>query len=178
LSAALITASSGVLVAVIVYTLNTLTQLRAERKRIRVDRLATQLRDLYGPLNALVDVNERLWTALHDAGMPSAESRRSKGPTAQDPPLWEEWYTNALLPISKRMRDLLLENADLLIAFEFPEEVKSFCAHVAAAEVATASPSFELTRKKLWINHPGTPFVRYVRNSYHTLKKQHSALVG
>lgn len=80
MSAAVITASASILVAVLVFTLNQRAQIRQERRQARLARINSQLRELYGPLNALVDVNERIWEALHDSGLPP---ERSGGPGAE-----------------------------------------------------------------------------------------------
>lgn len=75
-----------------------------------------QLRELYGPLNALVDVNERLWTALRESHLPPQEDRR---PAAGEED-WRIWRDNALMPINRRMRDLIIEHADLLVGSDVP----------------------------------------------------------
>jgi hypothetical protein len=74
-SAAVITASASVLVAVLVFVLNQRAQIRQERRQARLARVNSQLRELYGPLNALVEVNERVWDALRDSGLPGKADR-------------------------------------------------------------------------------------------------------
>jgi len=75
MTAAVITASTSVVVAVLVFVLNIRSQQLLERHRAQLDRLNSQLRKLYGPLYALVDVNEHLWNALRDSILPPAAER-------------------------------------------------------------------------------------------------------
>ena len=55
--AAVIAASSTVVVAMLAFALNQWGQARAERRQARLARLDAQVRDLYGPLKALTDSN-------------------------------------------------------------------------------------------------------------------------
>jgi hypothetical protein len=75
-SAAIITASASILVAVLVFILNLRAQVHQERRQARLARVSSQLRELYGPLNALVDVNERIWEALRESHLPRTDGRR------------------------------------------------------------------------------------------------------
>jgi hypothetical protein len=58
MTAAVIAASASVLVAVLAYILNQRGQVRQELRQARLARVSSQVRELYGPLNAMVDVNE------------------------------------------------------------------------------------------------------------------------
>lgn len=172
MTAAVITASAGLVVAVLVYVLNQRAQVQAERRQAQLARVNSQLRDLYGPLHALVDVNERIWEALRTAGLPPREQRESA--IRWEP--WQDWMTHSLMPANTRMRDLLLAHADLLIDADFPEPLREFCAHVTSYEVllSTDSDGHGLAL----IRHPGTPYVEYVRDSFARLKAEQARLLS
>ncbi|MGC5561655.1 hypothetical protein ACPYPG_02270 [Streptomyces sp. FR-108] len=172
MKAAVITASAGILVAVLVFVLNQLGQARTERRQAKLDRVNSQLRDLYGPLYALVDVNERIWEALHDAGLPSKRQREHS--TEWEP--WHTWVDRALMPANIKMRDLVLNHADLLLDGELSPAVQQFCAHVTSYEVllstGTSSGGHALIR------HPGSEYVNYVRRSFRRLQTEQSTLLS
>ncbi|WP_433533130.1 hypothetical protein ACQPYA_14600 [Micromonospora sp. CA-263727] len=180
MTAAVITASASIVVAVLVFVLNQRAQVRAERRRVRLDRVASQLRDLYGPLHALVDVNERLWQALRDTGLPGDAERRSDGGLTQaQQEQWTRWLQHGLMPANVKMRDLILDHADLVIEAGMPEPLRAFCAHVAAYEVLLSSRGADAgDGGPALIGHPGAPYVDYVRRSFDALKLEHHRLTA
>ena len=169
---AVITASASVVIAVLVFVLNQRGQVRQERRQARLARINSQLRDLYGPLYALVDVNERIWESLRTSGLPTKQQRESD-------PQWEEWHLwrdEALMPANKKMRDLIVSHADLLIEPDVPAPLQDFCAHVSSYEVLLSTEGRDVGRKAL-IRHPGGPYVDYVRNSFARLKAEQHRLL-
>lgn len=172
MSAAVITASASIIVAVLAFVLNQRAQLARERRQAQLARVNLQLRELYGPLNALVDVNERLWTALRESHLPPQADRRS-GDGEED---WRLWRDNALIPANRKMRDLIIEHADLLVESEVPQPLKEFCAHVSSQEIIMAGER-EGARADILIRHPGTTYVSYVANTYLDLKREQRQLL-
>ncbi|MEU8430323.1 hypothetical protein [Micromonospora sp. NPDC048169] len=173
MTAAVIAASASVLVAVLVFTLNQIGQFRQERRQAKLSRINSQLRDLYGPLNALVDVNERIWTAMRSEGLLPAQSERTpEGGTD----VWRRWRDHALQPANRRMRDLIIEHADLLIGVEVPQVFRDFCAHVAAQEIVIEGEDGHVKEAAL-IRHPGANFVAHVHEAFAALKKEQAALL-
>lgn len=158
--------------AVLVYSLNQRGLLRQERRQAKLARINSQLRELYGPLNALVDVNERLWEALRATRLPAQDERHAGGGSEE----WHRWRDLALMPANRDMRDLILRHADLLVEDHAPRALRDFCAHVAALEVALAGyPSG--VREKALIEHPGAAYVDYVREAFASLKGQQQQLL-
>ncbi|UJW32579.1 hypothetical protein L3Q67_01960 [Saccharothrix sp. AJ9571] len=172
-SAAVITASASVLVAVLVFVLNQRAQIRQERRQARLVRVNSQLRELYGPLNALVEVNERVWEALRESGLPGKADRN---PLRADGD-WRRWRDQALRPVNLQMRDLIVEHADLLVEPDLPRPLRDFCAHVTSLEIVLAAEA-EGVQDKALIGHPGTPFVNYVREAFLRLKQDQQRLLA
>src|SRR5580704_16150176 len=159
-SAAIITASASILVAVLVFILNQRAQVRQERRQAHLARISSQLRELYGPLNALVDVNERIWGALRESHLPTQAERRPETGTDD----WRRWRDYALMPANRRMRDLIIEHADLLVETDVPQPLRDFCAHVTSLEIVLASETEGLKERAL-IGHPGMAYITYVRTA-------------
>jgi hypothetical protein len=178
MAAAVITAAATFVVAIIAFMLNQWSQRHLERRQAQVARISQQLRQLYGPLNALVDSNEYIWEALRLTTLPSAEHRRRGNLSEADRAIWERWLTCAFMPANRKMRDLIVEHADLLIEPEIPESLRLFCAHVAASEVTLVETSEGGARPDILIRHPGASYVTYVRNSFKTLKADQLRLLG
>ena len=172
-SAAVITASASILVAVLVFILNQRAQIRLERRQARLNRVNSQLRELYGPLNALVDVNERLWEQLRQTQLPPQAERTPQGGTDE----WRRWRDHALMPFNRRMRDLIVEHADLLVEVDVPQPLRDFCAHVTALEVVIIAER-DNEKERALIGHPGAAYVEYVRDTFASLKNEQQRLLS
>jgi hypothetical protein len=170
--AAVITASASVIVAVAVFILNQRAQIRMEQRQARLMLINGQLRELYGPLNALVDVNERLWESLRETSLPGRAERRPGEGNDE----WRRWRDSVLMPANRQMRDLILDRADLLIEDHIPSPLLDFCAHVAAREVALAGRA-EGFPERATVPHPGAYYVSYVRDSFTSLKTEQRRLL-
>lgn len=171
-SAAVITASASILVAVLVFILNQQAQYRQERRQARLGRVSCQLRELYGPLNALVDVNERIWEKLRESRLPPQAERQPDVGTED----WSRWRDYALMPANRRMRDLIIEHADLLVETEVPQPLRDFCAHVMSFEVVLVAET-QGSKEASLIPHPGAAYVAYVRSTYEDLKDEQQRLL-
>lgn len=170
--AAIITAGATILVAVLVFILNQRAQVRLERRQASLARVSSQLRELYGPLNALVDVNERIWEALRESRLPPRVERRPDIGTED----WLRWRNHALLPVNRTMRDLIIEHADLLVETDVPQPLRDFCAHVTSLEIVLAAEADGIKERAL-IGHPGAAYVTYVRDTFTYLKSEQHHLL-
>jgi hypothetical protein len=179
MSAAVITASASVLVAVLVFVLNQRGQLRLERRKARLSRINSQLRELYGPLNVLVDTNETIWRTLRSTAIPAQDERRAGAMTDAEREAWRRWVAEALMPLNRTMKDLIISHGDLLVEEEMPEPLKSLCAHVLAHEVLLADNSGgDGAARGALIRHPGDTYVTYVRETFAKLKAEQLRLLG
>jgi hypothetical protein len=178
MSAAIIAASATIVVAVLAFIFNQYSQARQERRQGHLARVNRQLRELYGPLFALSDVNERIWEALRADGLPRVSDRTAE--TFQRD--WSKWRDEFLMPTNLRMRDLIVEHADLLAEADFPDALRDFCAHVGSCEVTLAGGaaprSGEGAPPTVHIEHPGSEFVDYVRGSFARLRAEQHRLLS
>jgi hypothetical protein len=136
---------------------------------------------LYGPLHALVRVNELVWNSLRDNSVlpPSAERVDARQLGERELGTWKARLSHSLMPVNQRMRDLILEHADLIIEAEMPGPLLDFCAHVSAYEVLLLSEDGSGgTAGNRLICHPGVAYVDYVDRSFATLKTRQSRLIA
>jgi hypothetical protein len=180
MATAVITASASVIVAVLVFALNRQNQYQFERRQALLARVNSQLRELYGPLHALVNVNELVWKSLRDGSvLPASDERIDAGQlNKQELVTWKAWLGHSLMPANVKMRNLILEHADLIIETEMPGPLLAFCAHVSAYEVLLLSESepSQLGGSRL-IGHPGEPYVDYIHRSFARLKAEQARLL-
>lgn len=167
LSAAIITACASITVAVLAFLLNQHAELRRERRQAELARINAQLRELYGPLNALVDINERIWEAMRLDSLPARPERRAGSGTQE----WRRWRDLALMPANRHMRNLIVEHADLLIEDHVPQPLRDFCAHVASLDIVLSSQQEGIYEPTL-IRHPGAEYTDYVCESFAHLKRR------
>ncbi|MET8777113.1 hypothetical protein ABZV58_19080 [Nocardia sp. NPDC004654] len=169
--AALITAVTTVAVAGLAYLLNQRGQIAQERRQARLRRVSRQIRELYGPLHVMVDINEQIWEKLRESHLPASARRRPDLATDS----WRRWRDHALMPVNRAMRDLIVEHADLVPEYEVPEPLLNFCSHVAAVEVQLAAESDSVYVHPL-VPHPGAAYVQYVRDTFGRLKAEQQKL--
>lgn len=172
MAAAVITASASVLIAMFAFIFNQRAQIQQERRQIRLSLVNSQLRELYGPLNMLVDVNERLWERMRSSGLPDQKERNPLMATED----WRRWRDGALMPANRKMRDIIILHADLLVEADVPTPLRDFCAHVDSMEIALTSKDSNIWRTPL-IPHPGSPYVTYIRTSFSLLKREQQRLL-
>ncbi|WP_426507721.1 hypothetical protein ACPPVO_55645 [Dactylosporangium sp. McL0621] len=171
--AAIVSASSSVVVAVVVFVLNQWSHARREHRQTRLAIVSAQIRDLFGPLKVAVESNEEVWRALRASKLPDGSLRRGADPTDGERATWSSWFEGALMPENRRIRDLILTHSDLIPGDDLPDVLRDFCAHVAACEVALARQD----EPEVLIGHPGAAFVEYVRSTFADLRAKQAALL-
>lgn len=175
ISAACVSLIGGIMI----FLLNQRSQITLERRQAQINRIGNQLRLLYGPLCVLVDVNEAIWEKLRESQLPDQATRRSGTPLPQaEHERWKSWRNIAFMPANMRMRDLIIEHADLIIGPSLPSPLRIFCAHVTASEVLISGES-DASRvvQGALIGHPGKSYVEYVRQSFADLKAEQARLL-
>ena len=181
MATAVITASASAIVAVLVFVLNRQNQYQFERRQALLARVNAQLRELYGPLQALVHVNELVWKSLRDSSaLPAGNERIDMGQLGKhELGTWMAWLNHSLMPANVRMRDLILDHADLIIEAEMPGPLLAFCAHVSAYEVILRSNAESgVHAGNRLIGHPGDVYVHYVDRSFAALKDEQARLLA
>ncbi|MEU2670061.1 hypothetical protein ABZ622_14535 [Streptomyces sp. NPDC007164] len=177
MNAAMVTACATILVAIMAYWMNHQGEDRRYLKNARIDRVNSQLKELYGPLLVLTETNERAWSEYYrryilPAGYP--DENPLPGP---EEARWHIWVEAVFAPTAQKMKDLITARGDLIIEGELPLVVQQFCAHAATYDALLANWGGAGARKSTLIRHPGSDFLSYVRKSYRSLKAEHELLL-
>ncbi|XP_039255317.1 uncharacterized protein LOC120332178 [Styela clava] len=128
-------------VAVTSFFLNARYERIQVQKEIKLNRIQSQIKDLYGPLygNRLVsDTSYRAVMKSHK-GLKKylSEARRKKD--AEMIHCWRSYVWNVLYPLDKAAVDLILNNAHLIAQGEFPKEFEQLLMHAARMEFVMES---------------------------------------
>ncbi|MFE6500885.1 hypothetical protein [Kitasatospora sp. NPDC057738] len=176
--AAMVTACASILIAVMAYWLNHQGETRRSLRKAQIDRVSSQLKDLYGPLLILAETNEKAWSeyrrryilpvgsGLDEIPLPELEEKR-----------WHTWVESVFAPTAQRMREIVTTRGDLIIGGEMPPVVLEFCAHAATYNALLANWEAASPSKSTLIRHPGNGFLSYIRESYGSLKAEQALLL-
>jgi hypothetical protein len=151
------------------------------RRKERLDRVNKQLKLLYGPLYALNRSSNIAWSAFRKRLRPDASFvfDRDHPLTQSELEAWRRWLLTVFKPIHEEMLATITKNSDLLIGAEFPEALKTFCAHAAAYKVV-----FEQWSKNDFSEHfavvayPADDLNEYLETSFRKLKSEQGRLLG
>lgn len=105
-----------------------------QRRNDRLDRVNSQLRDLYGPLLALVSSGSLLFARWRETEFPPLLEGWA-GATPEDKQQWRLWMLAAFMPMNRQMKDIITKQAHLVDEDYMPPALLAFCAHVSAYEV-------------------------------------------
>ncbi|MFE9140128.1 hypothetical protein [Streptomyces tubercidicus] len=176
--AAMVTACTSILIAIMAYWLNHQGETRRSLREARIDRVSSQLKDLYGPLLVLTETNEKAWREYcrryilpigvgpTEIPLPELEEAR-----------WRMWVEAVFAPTAQKMRDIITARGDLIIGGEMPPVILEFCAHAATYDALLANWDGVGPSKSTLIRHPGNRFLSYVRESYGLLKAEQALLL-
>ncbi|WP_217200338.1 hypothetical protein [Streptomyces buecherae] len=166
------------LIAVMAYWLNHKGEIRRSLRTARIDRVGSQLKDLYGPLLVLTETNEKAWKEYRRRYIQSVDASSTETPLSQsEEKRWRMWVENVFAPTAQKMRDIITEQGDLIIGGEMPPVVLDFCAHATTYDVLLADWGDADPSRCTLIRHPGKNFLLYVRESYGTLKAEQALLL-
>jgi hypothetical protein len=124
------------LVAVAGYLITYRNNLRLNRRKDRLDRVTRQLSDLYGPLFARASASNATWLMFRQQYRPGGSFWGKPGPppTPEEASAWRLWISTVFMPLTRQMRDVIVDHADLLDEDHVPDLLLAVCAHVAAYE--------------------------------------------
>ncbi|WP_406162291.1 hypothetical protein OG298_37370 [Streptomyces sp. NBC_01005] len=177
--AAVITASTSVIIAVLAYLLNQRGGRLRDAHQAELDWVNMQLRDLYGPLLVLANTNETAWRAYKQRFLRNRDaSLRGYEIPATERDRWKRWTMIVFAPTAREMRDTIMKHGDLIIDAEMPQVFLDFCSHVHSLDVLIDEWGTMDGEGEILINHPGEGFVSYIRNSYRELKRKQERLRG
>ncbi|MFE3020918.1 hypothetical protein [Streptomyces sp. NPDC059256] len=175
---AMVTACASILIAVTAYWLNHQGEIRRSLREARIDRVGSQLKDLYGPLLVLTETNEKAWSEYCRRYVLPVDSGPAEIPFSEaEEARWRTWVEAVFAPRAQEMREIITARGDLIIGEEMPPVVLEFCAHAATYDALLADWDGAGPIKSTLIRHPGGRFLSYVRESYGSLKAEQALLL-
>lgn len=178
MNAAMVTACASILIAVMVYWLNHQGEIRRSLRRAQIDRVGSQLKDLYGPLLVLTETNEKAWSEYRRRHILPINAGRADAPLSElEEVRWRTWVEAVFAPTAQKIREIITARGDLIIGGEMPPVVLEFCAHAATYDALLANWDGAGPSKSTLIRHPGSRFLSYVRESYGSLKAEQAHLL-
>ncbi|WP_405776016.1 hypothetical protein [Streptomyces sp. NBC_01538] len=175
---ATITAATTILVAIIGFLFTYLHTRRLQERNDRLARVNRQLGELYGPAFAISDstrIGFEAFCAKYD------DVRRFKDEQdrlpAEQREAWKAWILTVFQPANKRVFELLMAKADLLVDDVMPPCISEFCSHVASYDVVIAEWENGAANLFAVIDYP-PEFTDHIRHSYGLLKKRQAVLLG
>ncbi|MEV1246765.1 hypothetical protein [Nonomuraea sp. NPDC049750] len=183
MNTALITATASILAVGIGFLLTHWSTARNNRHRDQLARVQTQLSQLYGPMYAMTQSNGIAYRAMRDRYDPEGlfdqrtpESMEQIDKNQRE--IYRLWMTSVLQPTSRKVCDLLLAHAHLLLDEAMPECAMKYFTHVRGYEVVLAQwEAGEYAELFSLVPYP-QEFTDYVAESFKTLQAQQSQLLA
>ncbi|MEU0515919.1 hypothetical protein [Amycolatopsis sp. NPDC006125] len=177
MSAVIVTVVLAFVGYIVTYTNN----VRLSQRQERLARINRQLSELYGPLFSISEAHSRTFAEFRRRHSRNGVSpfADETPPTAEELTEWRLWVTSVFLPTLRSMRDLVVQNADLLIEPEVPEVLLQLCAHVSGYEITVARWEQGDHSEHLSIVHyPADELAAYINRSFTLLKAAQARLLG
>lgn len=152
----------------------------AQRKE-HLERVERQLRELYGPLFALVRSSGEAWKGFRTIYRPGLESywRSLPKPTEQEAAVWRLWMAEVFMPLNSKMAELVTEHADLIEESEMPACLLTLCAHVYGYRaILCAWKQGDFSQHLSVVDFPGEELRAYTGQHYNRLKNEQAVLLG
>lgn len=170
----------GAFVAALGYVATYVSNLRLTKRKERLERIDRQLRELYGPLYALLETGEKSWLAFRQQiGRPTGSFwHATPPPNDQERAAWRLWMVHVLMPINLRIEEVIADHSDLLEGPEMPACFLALMAHIASYKAVLKSwESGDLSRHLAVVNFPHDVH-EYVKSCYLELKGRQQQLIG
>ncbi len=147
-----------------------------QRRKDRLDRVNSQLRDLYGPLLALASSGSLLFARWRETEFPPLLEGWARA-TPEDKQQWRLWMLAAFMPTNRQMKDIITKQAHLVDEDYMPPALLTFCAHVSAYEVLLQKwDEGDYSRMVPYILFPQA-IGDYVTQTFQRLKQRQSHLL-
>jgi hypothetical protein len=113
-----------------------LNNISLARRQDQLARVNAQLKDLYGPLAALLLSTQVLFDAWRRWELPLTEGW--KGSSEEERQRWRGWMRTVLQPRNIAMAELVMSHSDLIDDMRMPPSLMALCAHVRYYEALQA----------------------------------------
>jgi len=155
------------------------SNLTLARRKDRLERVNEQLKELYGPLLALISAADSAWTVFRKDYRPDGPFwDLNPEPTDAEGDAWRLWISTVFMPLNRQMRDLIVTKAHLLDEPTMPRCLLDLCAHVSAYEpILVRWQRNDFLSHKPALKFPKVEALRYARSSFTKLKTRQQDLL-
>jgi hypothetical protein len=163
------------------YTATYRNGVRLAQRKEHLERIERQLRELYGPLFALVRASREAWQGFRAIYRPAVGSywRSVPPPTEQEAAAWRLWMAEVFWPLSSRMAQLVTTHADLIEESEMPTCLLTLCAHVEGYRaILCAWKNGDFSQHLSVVDFPSNELREYTGKHYDRLKHCQSVFLG
>lgn len=156
------------------------TNLRLALRADQLERVNNQLSDFYGPLYAHINASNISWEAFRSVhrrgGAYWGDPHRPVSDT--DAAAWRLWMSQVFMPLTRKMRDLVVNQAHLLDEDQVPPCLLTLCAHVSSYEAILAQWATEdFSQHVSPVPFPGQDLTDYVVERFLSLKSKQRHLL-
>jgi hypothetical protein len=173
-----ITASTTILVALLGFLFTYANARRLQERNDRLARVSRQLGELYGPALAISDSTRISFDAFcAKYGDVRKFKDQQERLSVKQRTAWQAWMVTIFQPSNRRLFELLMTKADLLVDETMPECISAFCSHVTSYDVVLTG--WDKGSEELFaaVDYP-PEFTEYVRTSYMLLKRRQAKLLA
>jgi hypothetical protein len=148
----------------------------AKQRSDRIERLSAQLRDLYGPLAALLTSTDALYNVWRTRQLPVPAGWKNSSEEEREE--WRHWMMTVFMPLNRRMSQIVTTHADLIEEGHMPPELIALCAHVESYEALQAR--WEAGNFERFVPHIMFPdvVIDYAIGHFNALKSEQARLLG
>jgi hypothetical protein len=176
-----IPAITALVIALLGAVLSYVNSQRLNDRKARLDRVNAQLEELYGPMLAYSSANAAAWAIFRQSYRPHNAYFFAPGAKLSEADLaaWIAWMQRVFMPANRAMYALIVGKTHLLDDDDMPPTLLEFLAHVAGYEVVLQDwEKGDYSKLTSLINHPGSEFESYLRESFGRLKDRQQQLLG
>jgi hypothetical protein len=181
LQAAIVGGLSALFVALAGGLVSYMASQQLNRRNGQLNRIDRQLSYLYGPLLAISGANRRAYQtllAMHRGGAEKFFDPGLPDPSEAELQLWRLWVESVFQPGNKRMYEIIVEHADLLVDDGMPAVLLEFCAHVSSWDVTIQRwAAGDFATYWAGVPHPGESLEQYVQETFQDIKSQQEELL-
>lgn len=171
----ILTISIPVILALIAY----LNSLRLEQRKNRLERLNRQLDELYGPLLALVQSNQRAWeNFIAKHGDNPDFYKKKSNPTPEQIEEFHNWMKTVFIPHNKKIYHMIVNNTSLLVEDEIPLVILKLFAHIMEFQINFRNRKderAEVTESRS--KYPGKDLLKYCEETFKELKTEQIRII-
>ncbi len=155
------------------------SQLELNQNQAKLERVNQQLRNSYGPLYALTQVEKTNWEVFRKHNKPGGSYWSQEDlPTTEEAEAWRIYISEIDMPRYLHMERVILENSDLIEGDDIPQILLGLSVHIAGyKEVIFHWKKNDFSQNASYYNYP-SKIREYAGTHYQALKLKQQQLLG